>query len=183
MVTTTPGRPCSLCSHPEIGRIDECAAMPLDQVVDAFGVSRSALHRHRKHAVERRGPAPPPAPPPAWARPAPVVSLTSGAHGPTAPVSSGAPVGAVDAKAVAAETLLSLRRALSEAPSEDVPTIANAITSASRLLARLSGELEITEAQIVRSVPFRRLMDRLDGVLSRHPAAAKEWAEALAEES
>ena len=57
----------------------------------------------------------------------------------------------------------------------------NAEVVPTRLLARLSGQLEITEAAIVRSAPWRRLMDLLDAVHAKHPEAAKAWAAALRE--
>jgi hypothetical protein len=96
------------------------------------------------------------------------------------------PEGPEDARAAVID-LLRVTRAQLEAAlaDEEVPyrERAQLITSATglcRLLARLSGQLEITEAQIVRSAPFKRLLDKLDAVLEKHPAAARDWHAALA---
>ncbi len=91
-----------------------------------------------------------------------------------------------DARAAVVDLLRVARGQLEAAQAdEEVPyrERAQLITSATglcRLLARLSGELELTEAQIVRSAPFKRLLDKLDAVLERHPAAARDWHAALA---
>jgi hypothetical protein len=41
---------------------------------------------------------------------------------------------------------------------KDIAALSGQITNATRLLARLSGSLEVTEAQIIRSVPFQRIL-------------------------
>jgi hypothetical protein len=77
------------------------------------------------------------------------------------------------------EELVAARANNSLAPSAK----ASLITSAARaikLIASLSGEGQITEVQIIRSAPWQRLMAALDGVLVKHPKAARDWANALA---
>lgn len=49
-----------------------------------------------------------------------------------------------------------------------------------KLWARLSGDLEITEAQICRSAPWLRLMSLIEGALVKHPAALREVSAVLA---
>lgn len=49
-----------------------------------------------------------------------------------------------------------------------------------KLWARLSGDLEITEAQICRSAPWLRLMSLVEGALVKHPVALREVSAALA---
>jgi hypothetical protein len=91
----------------------------------------------------------------------------------------------IDAKATCADTIRHMTHELArlekdaEATPRDRAAVATSLTSATRLLARLSGQLEITEAAIVRSHPWRRLMDLLDAVHAVHPEAAKAWAAAL----
>jgi len=79
----------------------------------------------------------------------------------------------LDPRANAVATLAALRRHLRDAERSEVSAIANAITSSSRLLARLTGQLEITESQIVRSVPWRKAMSMLEEALAPYPEAAR----------
>lgn len=91
------------------------------------------------------------------------------------------PDDAHDAKANAIATLQILRVQLAKAEPEQAPKIANAITASSRLLARLSGSLEVTEAQILRSEPWQRLIGLVRTVLAKHPEAAKDLQKAMHE--
>jgi hypothetical protein len=118
---------------------------------------------------------------PASAPPPPM--LPSGSSGPP-----GAAMASSDDAREAVVDLLRVARAQLEAAQldKDVPyrERAQLITSATglcRLLARLSGSLDVTEVAIVRSTHWRRLMDLLDGVLAKHPEAAKAWAAKLGE--
>lgn len=53
------------------------------------------------------------------------------------------------------------------------------LTNANRHHARLSGALDITEAQIVRSAPWARIMVVLRDALKKHPKALAEVTEAI----
>jgi len=48
-------------------------------------------------------------------------------------------------------------------------------------IAKLQGEGELTEAQVLRSRPWRTLMARIAPILERHPEVAAEMASALEE--
>jgi len=91
------------------------------------------------------------------------------------------PEDAHDPKANAVATLRILRVALERAEPDQIPSLANAVTSSSRLLARLSGHLDVTEAQILRSGAWARLVKIVRDVLQRHSGAAAELDKALAE--
>jgi len=145
-----PGPRCTICEHPRRAEIDaDLRQRSVAVVSKAFDVSRSALGRHRKHL--------------GTADDAPLVI-------------DDAPV---DPRALTVDVLKALRACLKGTGRASVPAVAKAIGPHARLLARLDGQLEITQAQIVRSRPWRELMALLDEVLERHPEAAKEWALAL----
>lgn len=84
-----------------------------------------------------------------------------------------------DARQIAIDTLTALRNRLATCPPSDVHKVATAITAATRLLARLSGQLEITEAQLLRSAPWAKAMALLERTLERFPDAARAVAEAF----
>lgn len=86
-----------------------------------------------------------------------------------------------DPKANAVATLRKLRVALDDAAPEQIHRIANAVTSASRLLARLSGQLEVTEAQILRSAAWGRLVGVVRAVLEAYPGASTALDKAMAD--
>jgi hypothetical protein len=100
------------------------------------------------------------------------------------------PTEAPDALKTVLLLLQTAREQLEEASNdEDVPYTARAslITSASglcRLLAQLTGSLEITQSAIVRSTAWGRILRAFETVFSRHPEASKalaEFAQELAE--
>jgi hypothetical protein len=86
-----------------------------------------------------------------------------------------------DPKENAIATLRILRQALEEAEPDQIPSLANAVTSSSRLLARLSGALDVTEAQILRSGAWARLVKIVRDVLAKYPGAAAELDKSMAE--
>lgn len=92
-----------------------------------------------------------------------------------------APTDADDPRANAVATLRILRRALEEAEPEQIPSLANAVTSSSRLLARLSGSLDVTESQVVRSEAFGRVLKVLRVVLTQFPGAPAALDKAMSE--
>lgn len=73
-----------------------------------------------------------------------------------------------------------IRRAEAEGASfRDIAALQTAFTSALRNLARVSGELEVSEATILRSAAWARLQATVRSVLERHPQAAKDLAVAI----
>lgn len=92
----------------------------------------------------------------------------------------------VAARDLAHEQLIALRarmarqEALGAGPRE-LAILENSYTAAVRLFARLSGELEISEAAIMRSSAWQKAMRILADVLEKFPAAAKAVAEAFEE--
>ena len=146
------GRACTICADPRLAEID-ASERGLTHTASDFGVSVSALQRHRQHVVGA-------SPTPTRRKRRPKVTD--------------------DARQIAVETLTALRGRLADCPPGDIPRVANAVTQAAKLLAKVSGQLEISQTQIIRSAPWRQLMERLDEVLVAHPDAAKAWSEALA---
>jgi hypothetical protein len=69
----------------------------------------------------------------------------------------------------------------SEQSAKDIAHLAGQYTNANRLYSRLAGALDITEAQIVRSAPFARVVAVIRGVLSRDPDAKVTRRELLRE--
>lgn len=61
----------------------------------------------------------------------------------------------------------------------DLAALESTHVSALRNLARLSGELEVSESAILRSAAWSRAMRLVREVLERHPVAAGELAEAI----
>lgn len=68
---------------------------------------------------------------------------------------------------------------LMRASQKDLTQLIGQLTNANRLHARLSGALDITEAQIVRSAPWARIMVVLRDALKKHPKALKDVADAI----
>ncbi len=66
-------------------------------------------------------------------------------------------------------------------PNEkEIATLYGQYTNAMRHHAKVSGALDITEAQIVRSAPFVKVRAVIERALEKHPAAYKAVAEAIA---
>ena len=87
-----------------------------------------------------------------------------------------------DPRENALATLRRLRALLASARDpREVARLSAQITSASRLLARLSGQLEVTEAQVLRSAAWAKLVKVVRGVLEAFPGAAAALEKAMAE--
>jgi hypothetical protein len=67
-----------------------------------------------------------------------------------------------------------------EMSSREISPIESSYTHAVRLFSRLSGELEITESALLRSTAWGRVKRVLHDVFDRHPAAARDFAQAIA---
>ena len=98
---------------------------------------------------------------------------------PSAPPSSDSD----DPRANAVATLRVLRAALEKADPCDVPSLANSITSSSRLLARLSGQIDVTESQVLRSAAWTKLRRIIGAVLAEYPGAIERLDAALEAEA
>lgn len=79
------------------------------------------------------------------------------------------------------DALARLRQGFSRAETDDLPRIANAITGVSKRLAELEEQVDVTEAQIVKSAAWRSLLGRLETALRAYPEAARAMARALSE--
>jgi len=92
-----------------------------------------------------------------------------------------------DADDALGETLAELTRTvrlIDQALVGDVPASARAALLRTRAdtlskIADLRGERDLTEAQVLRSRPWRTLMARIAPILERHPEVAAEIADAL----
>ena len=163
------GPGCSICAHPQLAEID-ADSRAQNKVAKKFGVAPSSLQRHRAHLKEDAPPKPP--------------RVVQTPAAPVAPPQAPAADSQLDPRVVAVETLRALRYSLTVAAPEDVPTVANAITSATRLLAHLTGSLQVTQANIVRSAAWVRILRCFETTFEKHPEArlalaefAKEMAE------
>ncbi len=112
-----------------------------------------------------------------------VLSIPKRGGDPATRQESGSPVHIVDRDAEELADLL--RRALVRIESDPVAStkelaqLATAATSTLRLRARLSGRVEITESQVVRSPAFARVARIWGAALEPYPAAAKAVRDAL----
>jgi hypothetical protein len=86
-----------------------------------------------------------------------------------------------DVKGMAIETIRVLRGHLSGASHREAGRISQAIAAQSRILARASGQFEITQAQIVRSPHFRELLGVIERALEPYPDAVRAVAKAFEE--
>jgi hypothetical protein len=93
----------------------------------------------------------------------------------------------VDAKDVVLDLLFAARRQLEAAEADrnvayrERAALISSATGLCRLLARLSGSLEVTQASILRSAAWSRILRAFERVASRHPEAARALAEFSAE--
>lgn len=109
----------------------------------------------------------------------------NGARPPEPPSTSGALL-AVTAREMAVDQVRELREDIARARLEQVCTrdlcsLQRALTSALRNLSRLTGELEITESQVMRSSAWTRIKRAVERVLEKHPEVARDLAIALQE--
>jgi hypothetical protein len=79
------------------------------------------------------------------------------------------------------EKELELAQGNAEYSPRERASLASAGTSALRLYSRLAGSLEVTQASIVRSAAWGRILRAFERVFSRHPEAAKALAEFTSE--
>ncbi|MGH7439124.1 MAG: hypothetical protein ACRENE_25835 [Polyangiaceae bacterium] len=97
-----------------------------------------------------------------------------------------APERAADSRRVAAETVERLRRQLERLDGDPAATpreraqVATALTSATRLLAKVSGALDVSPRQIVSSPHWRAIVAALVEALAPYPEAAEAAAKAIA---
>jgi hypothetical protein len=136
-------------------------------------LSKKRAEAGKKGAASRWGSRPDaPTPPPPKSPP----PLSPPALTPIAPVKVSE---SDDPKAIVLETLQTLRAQLQNCPKDEIPKVATAITSSNKLLAQLTGSLEVSQIQLLRSKAWREVYEILESVLRRHPAALKEIKEAF----
>ncbi len=88
-----------------------------------------------------------------------------------------------DPVAVCKDTIRRLRRELERLDGDKLSTskeraqLSSALTQATRLLAKLTGSLEISQSQILRSPHWRKLLEGLGDALRPVPGASKAAAE------
>jgi hypothetical protein len=90
----------------------------------------------------------------------------------------------IAARDLAHEQLIALRARIGRQEAmgvgaREIGVLENSYTAAVRLYARLSGELEITEAALMRSSAYVKFMRIVGEALEKFPAAAKAVREAL----
>jgi DNA-binding transcriptional regulator YdaS (Cro superfamily) len=84
-----------------------------------------------------------------------------------------------DPQANAIATLKRLRALLEEVEPTDAPPIANAITASSRLLAKLTGQIDVSETMLLRSLGWARIKSALIESVRPYPEALKAMADAI----
>jgi uncharacterized membrane protein len=136
-----------------------CSEATISSIVAGTRKARKALERKILAACAGESP-PPPLPPPA---PAPARDHSPG-----------------DVTAAALETMGVLREQLRRADSDVMPTVANSLLNSIKVLAKLTGQLEITEAAILRSPAWRRVSEAMFDSLIPFPDALAAVVDALA---
>lgn len=147
-----PGPSCSICAHPKRADID-AARGATERIAKRYGVSKSGLDRHRKHATNVVGKSDTPSVPPP----------------PT-----------TEEEALL-DALAKAKAAMAKCETEDMPRLLNAITGISKRLALLGEARVVSEEDIVRSPTWRSLLTRLETALRPYPEAARAMARALTE--
>lgn len=84
-----------------------------------------------------------------------------------------------DPRANAVATLHKLRVLLDEVPPERAHNVANAITASSRLLAKLTGQIDVSETMLLRSMGWARIKTALVEAVRPYPDATRALAEAI----
>lgn len=145
-----PGLSCSVCAHPRLADIDASKGTVV-RVASRYGVSKSALDRHRKHASKpvAKGDTPSLPPPPTTEREALLDALAKARHG------------------------------LSKCETEDFPRMLNAMNGITKRLRELDAERDITLEDIARAPAWKALLARFEVALRPYPEAARALAKAL----
>jgi transcriptional regulator with XRE-family HTH domain len=84
-----------------------------------------------------------------------------------------------DPRANAVATLKKLRALLDDVDPRSVPPVAQAITASSRLLAKLTGQIDVSETMLLRSMGWARIKTALVEAVKPYPEAARALAEAI----
>jgi len=163
---------------PSSWAVPEGAAPTLTQDAPALpstAVESSASARAAGRAAQRqgRGKTVPPA-----AAAAPSVPPPSAAEGASEPAD---PKDLARRLVVRIEKELELAQGNASYTPRERASLASAGTSALRLYSRLAGSLEVTQASIVRSAAWARILKAFERVFARHPEAGKALAELAAE--
>jgi hypothetical protein len=84
-----------------------------------------------------------------------------------------------DPRANALATLRVLRAQLEVADPDNVTSIANAISTSSKLLAALSGAFEVTDVRVIRSEAWQRIKRTMVETLAKYPDALEAVTNAI----
>lgn len=160
------GKPCRSCSHPDAEELNKRIIREQDTfstLSDRYGISVEALKRHKRFCLQ----------------PKLAVAMGDRPPGPEMPKLEG--LSPQDHASAHCEWLrLRIEWAQKAGlPEKDVAQLAGQYTNAQRLYARLSGALELTEAQIVKSAPWAKLSVLIRDALKGHPAALRDVVGAL----
>jgi hypothetical protein len=180
-----PGPRCSVCSNPNVAAIDAERDSVAD-VAQRYALSPSTLQRHRQHVRARLAVTAPSTrgTPAKAARVQAGAQRSRGARKATQEVEQ---LGPLDPRREAEDAVRRARRHLDQlegdakvSPRERAAATA-ALTSTIRVLARIAGDLPVTEEQIVKSPTWRAILGRLEVALKQYPEACRAMAKALTE--
>jgi hypothetical protein len=121
-----------------------------------------------------------------WEEKPPTLTTKKEPREPGAPVPPSEPIHEeVSSKDLAFRHIQRILRQIEEAERDEASTrelaqLDNALSTAIRVRARTAGELEVTEAMLMRSTAWARAMRVLFEALSKHPEAAKDVEAAFA---
>jgi hypothetical protein len=145
------GPSCSVCSHPKRETIDASGGMRLESVAKRFGVSKSALDRHRKHAAA------------------------------VAPKTRTVPPPPTTEREALLDALAKAKQGLSRTETDDLPRLLTAINAISKRLAALDEDREVTGEQITASSWWQRFEAIFVEALRAYPDAARAVMKAIEE--
>jgi hypothetical protein len=168
-----PGPKCTVCTHPKRKLIERdgrlTRARPSATV--KYGVSLAALNNHMSRHLE-------PSTGTLRVLPGGALHPTSPAPPPPTLADNATPLERARATSQWLQTRLTWASSQGR-PEKELAHLAGQCTNATRLLARLSGSLEVTEAQVVRSLPFSRIIGVMREALRPYPKALEAVVGAL----
>lgn len=106
-------------------------------------------------------------------------SASSASAAPAQPAAP--PIDTTDPEKTAIAVLEKLIAELQNVKSERLPSLANSITKAAKLVAELRGLVDVTETQILRSPAWVKLRNAVWGALEPYPEAMKAVNDAIAQ--
>lgn len=155
---------CTVCSSSKVDKVNAAfiAGRERGWIAATYGFSGTTIDRHKRH-WKANGTKP--------VHPMPVDRL------PTVPDDANATQRAeLQVKRLEAELTWLHEH---QAPAKQIADTERTLTGALRLLARVSGELEVSEAMLCRSAPWKKLLGTIMGVLRDYPDALRAMNAAL----